>query len=392
MPFTGGCANRNLWRTSDTPRASAVRSPPNDSPPPDGDLFGRRYALPREGHPCPTIIETRITRQGFRRGSHPAPPGHANGASTALPPPRPAPAGSYLPPAPSPRHLNHPETTPGTGGTTPGRRAPSQVSVERPSASHVARVWTQSQMVCRAFPRRHCLQPPGIPGDRFLGAEYRSAPVPLHLAFSRFGLASLDGTDRQALAGLSWLSCSWPPDLPEDPGPGHGPVPTVASRELPTPARLNGPDGTSTRIAAPGGCGPNPRGGIVSANTDGTHFTRHGPPQDNAAAGLSLSPCFALRHRIERRDSSPGFRLCPTTAAAPGALHRRASVAPDEHVTAYPALRASAPLAAGEAVPFVPLVRRNFRVVPPVSMTVRNAPRYSDSRSVSAADRRSIAR
>src|SRR5262245_20457392 len=152
----------------------------------------------------------------------------------------------------------------------PARRCPPS---RLRSRTRAPRVRTQDLVVCGASPRRHRLRPPvASRAGRFRGAEYRIAPLPTHQAFSRFGLASLDGTNRQALAGLSWLSCSRPPDFPGVPGPGQGPVPAVARRELPTPARLNGPAGLSPDLPLAGGCGPDPRGGISTGLTGRTRF------------------------------------------------------------------------------------------------------------------------
>src|SRR5262249_4521959 len=117
----------------------AVRPPPNGTPPPGGIPFGRCLRPARGGPRALGHRDGRSPVRAFVVASHPAPPRHANGVTTALPPRRPAPAGSYSPPAPIARRLKPPETSPGTGGTTAGRQATSQVSVERPSASHVAR-------------------------------------------------------------------------------------------------------------------------------------------------------------------------------------------------------------------------------------------------------------
>lgn len=182
LPITGGCARPNLRRRSDTTRASAVRPPPGGTPPPGEVPPGRRSRPARGRASCPTCH-----RDGKNRPSglsswrlHPAPPGRANGAATALPPRRPAPAGSYSPPAPGARPLDHPETSPGTGGTTAGRRAPSQVSVERPSASHVARVQTQGRAVCGGSPRRHRLRLTGwcTGAADFGGPNTEASPYP----------------------------------------------------------------------------------------------------------------------------------------------------------------------------------------------------------------------
>lgn len=317
--------------------------------------------------------------------SRPAPPGHANGARTALPARRPAPAGSYLPPAPSPRHLKHPETTPGTGGPPPAaEHLPRLASNVLPPVTSLGSV-TQSRAVCRASPRGHRLRRPR--GRRFRGAEHRSTPLPTRPTSSHFGLASPDGTDRQALAGLSWLSYSRLPDLPEDPGPGHGPAPTVASRGLPTPVRLNGPDGTLTRIAARGGCGPNPRRGIKPARRR-PHPLRSTRPAAVGLRGRSV-PVAPLRyrllthHRIERRDSSPGSTPLPYDGSGP-----RGTTPTSLRRTGRTRLRVSGATgfgthAAGEAAPFAPLVRRNSRAVPPVSMTVRKRSTFPNSRSES---------
>jgi hypothetical protein len=139
-PIPGGCASQNLCgprthagrppslRRQTTPRLPVETRLAAFTPPP-----GEGASLP------PRSSRRERPVRAFVVASRPAPPGRANGAVTALPPCRPAPAGSYSPPAPSARHLKHPEDRPGTGGTTPGRRAPSQVSVRRLSAGHVAR-------------------------------------------------------------------------------------------------------------------------------------------------------------------------------------------------------------------------------------------------------------
>lgn len=55
-------------------------------------------------------------------------------------------------------------------------------------------------------------------------------------------------THRQAVSRLSWLSFSRPGLCHRVPEPGHGPVARVATCKLPTPAMLNEPDGTFTRV------------------------------------------------------------------------------------------------------------------------------------------------
>jgi hypothetical protein len=82
----------------------------------------------------------------------------------------------------------------------------------------------------------------------FGGQNTEATPYPSITAFRRslgkyglpnsvFGSVSQD-TNRQALAGLSWLSFSRPLDLPTVPEHGQCPAPTVTSRRLPTPAHV----------------------------------------------------------------------------------------------------------------------------------------------------------
>jgi hypothetical protein len=189
LPVTGGCAGRTSGGARIQPeRPPSARRQTAPHLPVDSRLAAA-HAPPGEGHRAPQIIEMEsLPVRAFVVASRWAPPQRANGETTALPPHRPAPAGSYLPPAPTARHLDHPETSPGTGGTTAGRRAASQVRIERPSVSHVARAQTQGPVVCGGFPRRHRF---GRVRDQFRGTEYRSVPLQVHRTSLHFGLASL---------------------------------------------------------------------------------------------------------------------------------------------------------------------------------------------------------
>ena len=87
--------------------------------------------------------------------------------------------------------------------------------------------------------------------NRFRGIETRSvSPTRQRCCFAVRPRVS-DGTDRQALAGLSWLSFSRFPVFSENPRVwSKTRSRLLPGRELPTPARLNGPDRTFTRVAA----------------------------------------------------------------------------------------------------------------------------------------------
>ena len=125
-----------------------------------------------------------------------------------------------------------------------GDHSPSQVSNRLRSVGHVA----------SGSRPRPCIVDPELPLEpsfrgvlpRFRGNEGRSVPLPTDAECSQFGTVS-DRAYRQAVTRLSWLSYS-PSGFSPERRPCHGPVSAVAGRELPTPARLNGPFETSTRL------------------------------------------------------------------------------------------------------------------------------------------------
>ena len=121
------------------------------------------------------------------------------------------------------------------------------------------------------YPTEPCAVCPGLPPGhsfrrilrRFQQPEEGSCRLPFGTGRSRFGTVS-HTTYRQALTGLSWLSYSRPrfSGVP-DSGQRIG----SACRQVggsPRRPRLNEPDGTSTRVAASNGFGPNPLGGICT--------------------------------------------------------------------------------------------------------------------------------
>ena len=127
-----------------------------------------------------------------------------------------------------------------------GDHSPSQVSNRLRSVGHVA----------SGSRPRPCIVDPELPLEpsfrgvlpRFRGNEGRSVPLPTDAECSQFGTVS-DRAYRQAVTRLSWLSYS-PSGFSPERRPRHGPVSAVAGRELPTPARLDEPYETFTRVAA----------------------------------------------------------------------------------------------------------------------------------------------
>jgi hypothetical protein len=83
---------------------------------------------------------------------------------------------------------------------------------------------------------------PRFNGD-FGGPNVEASPYPSMANLSRFGTVSRK-THWQALTGLSWLSYSRPSDLPMVPGLDHR-FRLLPGWKLPTPARLNEPNGSS---------------------------------------------------------------------------------------------------------------------------------------------------
>ena len=234
LPITGGCAGRTFGGPRIQPERPPSARRQTASHLPVESRSAAAYAPPREGPRAPESSRWKIARQGFRRGFAPGTTRARQRRDDCLAAPPPGSRRLLLAPRSQSSAFGSPGDRPGTGGTTAGRRAPSQVSVERPSASHVARDEPRIRWCAAGSPAGTvCGRAVNTPLGRFRGAEYRSAPLPVHQISSHFGLASLGGTDRQALAGLSWLSFSRSPDLPEIPGPGHGPVPSVARSGAP---------------------------------------------------------------------------------------------------------------------------------------------------------------
>jgi hypothetical protein len=188
----------------------------------------------------------------------------------------------------------------------------------------------------------------------FGGPKREAPPLPADDDCSRFGTVSV-GTDRQALAGLSWLSYSRPgflarsPSLVIAPPRGRGPVPLVAKQKLPTPAWLNEPHGTSTRIALRLWSEP-PRRDL--------HPLCSTRPDCVTQPGMSLSPsrCVSLDR---------------TSGLFPSKERLYSDEPPSNRTSMSPCIRlyGSAPLRAVSSAPLDRLVGRLYREMPLVSMT-----------------------
>jgi hypothetical protein len=112
-------------------------------------------------------------------------------------------------------------------GRDPGSRSPSQVIDGLLSNGHVAR---RSPSGPRHRRSRGFTPSLVSAVRRFRHAEYTSSCLPTDARRSRSGTVS--GRDHwQALAGLSWLSCSRPSDLPRVPDSGQGAGPTCRQVE-----------------------------------------------------------------------------------------------------------------------------------------------------------------
>lgn len=81
----------------------------------------------------------------------------------------------------------------------------------------------------------------------FGGSKVEAPPLPADEKLLRYGSVSAC-TYRQGLSPLLWLSYSPWAFIGPTPSLVIGPVLLVAKQKLPTPAWLNEPDGTSTRI------------------------------------------------------------------------------------------------------------------------------------------------
>lgn len=216
-------------------------------------------------------------------------PGTTRGTRTNPPLPCKGFAGSrrsYLGPAPPLWRLDHP--TDFVGHRLPaGCQSGSQVSDDLRPVGHVASRRYPAGRSPDAAPSRADIVCTGVDPCDFGGPKLEAPPYPSACSRSRFGTVS-DRTHWQALGGplvvelfaVGFLS----PERRGLSGPRFRPSP---GRKLPTPAALNEPHGTRTRIA-PEGCGPDPAGGIR---------TRFAPsrPQPLRARSVPVAPRRAGR-------------------------------------------------------------------------------------------------
>jgi hypothetical protein len=222
--------------------------------------------------------------------------------------------------------------------------------------------------------------------SRFRGVDGRSPPLPTAQCSSLFGIVS-QWTDRKALPRLSSLSSSrlgFSHRVPGGVSPGCA-CRQVASSRVRQP--LNEPHGPFTRIDRTERFWSEPRWGIgcrVAPNITRrstmehqqlTHFNKNGLVDVALATGCGACvstevclrrppPCAPRRscgHWIEvggldrtRRDP---FRGAPT------GLLSEASIEPDKHLSAHPALPVRT-VRTGEARPFLRLVTASWVVLP----------------------------
>lgn len=207
--------------------------------------------------------------------------------------------------------------TPGRPGRAPGT-TPAAAEVPALAVDSVLQVTSLSGVIPRT-PQPY-VRPPGRHSlrrisRRFQGTEHGSIPLPAGYGFSRFGNVSCK-TDWQALAGLSWLSSSQLPDLPEVPGPVTARIGRSPGSMLPTPARLNAlgerePPGRDYALRL------HPLCSTAASTLARTRSVRIAPVR---SAGRQPPPgkLRCLLHRIECRDFSAGARLAYETSRAPG--------------------------------------------------------------------------
>jgi hypothetical protein len=215
----------NLFQPQDRPVLSVAISLPKDDAPPGATSFGRIPFLPRTGEVAsassPARHPTGKTRQPFRRCLVPSTTcQHANQKPTALQVP------GRLPPL-----LLRP-LSPTTAFQAPGQpharhRLPagccngSQVIDGLRSTGHVASGFDTTE------------QSSYVPGSRpaivarrltpsFQGPKVEASLYPSTISVRSSASSPVKLTGKP-LMGLSWLSYSWSPDLPEIPGRGHTP-------------------------------------------------------------------------------------------------------------------------------------------------------------------------
>ena len=169
-------------------------------------------------------------------------------------------------------------------------------------------------------------------GD-FWGPNTEASPYPPVQVFRNAAPSSAGLTGKPLLSGLSWLSYSSSSIYPDRRVWSATRSRLSPGRELPTPAKLNGPRG------------PRPLGQDLHPLWVTAAFPairrRRSVAVAPAPAACGLGP-QGTSHRIECRDYSDGRRFCDTKAACVGMDQDYSDKPPsstDKPVSGHPALR-----------------------------------------------------